>query len=125
MLWEITIHPKDEDNQESHRLREEYNLLTHSTLGNELIGGNAHGYLVEGAVTERQVRRLMEELLVDALTDNCTLKRLGNAGDRPNGNGTVPVLLKPGVMDPVAQSVLDAAGDIGIHLDSVSTFRRY
>ena len=35
------------------------------------------------------------------------------------------MLLKPGVMDPVAQSVLEAARDLGIRLDSVRTFRRY
>jgi len=35
------------------------------------------------------------------------------------------VLLKPGVMDPVAQSVLDVARDLGVSLKAVQTFRRY
>jgi phosphoribosylformylglycinamidine synthase len=35
------------------------------------------------------------------------------------------VLLKPGVMDPVAESVLAAARDLDIALESVRTFRRY
>src|SRR5262249_25940580 len=35
------------------------------------------------------------------------------------------VLLKPGVMDPVAQSVVEAAGDLGVPVTSVRTFRRY
>src|SRR5207249_1606170 len=38
---------------------------------------------------------------------------------------TLTVLLKPGVMDPAAQSVLAAAQDLGIRLESVRTFRRY
>jgi phosphoribosylformylglycinamidine synthase len=125
MLWEITLHPKDDHNQESHRLREEFNVLTHSTRGHDLIGGNSHGYLIEGTLTQQQVQRLMEELLVDVLTEKCTLRKLGDHDIRPNGEGMVTVLLKPGVMDPVAQSVLDAANDLGIQLDSVSTFRRY
>src|SRR5262249_5038695 len=37
----------------------------------------------------------------------------------------VTVLPKPGVMDPVAQSVVDAALNLGIVLQSVRTFRRY
>src|SRR5207249_3517290 len=35
------------------------------------------------------------------------------------------VLLKPGVMDPVAQSVLSAARDMRLSLAAVRTFRRY
>ena len=48
----------------------------------------------------------------------------------PDGNVPIvcdywTVLPKPGVMDPVAQSVLAAAQDLGISLDAVRTFRRY
>ena len=35
------------------------------------------------------------------------------------------VLLKPGVMDPVAQSTLAAAADLGVPLEAVSTLRKY
>ena len=38
---------------------------------------------------------------------------------------SVTVLFKPGVMDPAALSVIDAANDLGITLQSVRTFRRY
>src|SRR5262249_27837695 len=34
-------------------------------------------------------------------------------------------LLKPGVMDPAALSVVDAARDLGITLESARSFRRY
>jgi phosphoribosylformylglycinamidine synthase len=124
MLWEITLYPKDENDRENYRVREEYNLLTHTRLGYDLIGGNARGYLLEGDLTEPQVGLLLEELLVDVLTERCTSKRLGTA-DGEQAGGTVTVLLKPGVMDPVAQSVIEAARDLGVRLASVSTFRRY
>ena len=35
------------------------------------------------------------------------------------------ILFKPGVTDPTAQSVIEAARDLGLHLESVATFRRY
>ena len=35
------------------------------------------------------------------------------------------MLLKPGVMDPVAESVLAAARDLGLEVRGVRTFRRY
>ncbi|MEX2092285.1 MAG: phosphoribosylformylglycinamidine synthase subunit PurS, partial [Pirellulales bacterium] len=37
----------------------------------------------------------------------------------------VTVLLKPGVMDPVAQSTLAAAAALGVPLEAVSTLRKY
>ena len=37
----------------------------------------------------------------------------------------VTVLLKPGVMDPVAQSALAAAADLGVPLEAVATLRKY
>ena len=37
----------------------------------------------------------------------------------------VTVLLKPGVMDPVAQSALAAAADLGIRPEAVATLRKY
>src|SRR5205814_1049890 len=51
-------------------------------------------------------------------------------GDGPlNGIRSGPllatVLLKPGVMDPAALSVVEAARDMGLSLESVRSFRRY
>jgi phosphoribosylformylglycinamidine synthase len=125
MLWEVTISPRDENNRESYRVREEYNLLTQTQLGYALISGNARGYLVEGDLTPEQVERLLEELLVDDLMDFVTGKPLEQSGGGQAAAGGATVLLKPGVMDPVAQSVMEAARVLGIRLTSVSTFRRY
>src|SRR5205807_6732679 len=49
----------------------------------------------------------------------------GRGGQARRLNRLATVLLKPGVMDPVAESVELAARDLGIELLSVRTFRRY
>src|SRR5262245_18266489 len=116
MLWEVTITPKGGSDQESNRVREEYNLLTHSQVGDSLVTGNAFGYLLEGNLSTEQVDQLVTELLVDPLTQESALQIIEASGEceHPGDCSAITVLLKPGVMDPVAQSVTDAAHDLGI-----------
>jgi phosphoribosylformylglycinamidine synthase len=121
MLWEVEIRPKGAD-PERERVCQEFQLLTHTTDGPSLISGSAHGYLVEGDVPQEQAERLMRELLVDELVEQ---GRLRGIHEGANGQPQVTVLLKPGVMDPVALSVIDAARDLGIVVQSVRSFRRY
>ena len=66
----------------------------------------------------------MHELLLDSLVEKGQIRGENSAGVIECG-GPATVLLKPGVMDPAAMSVLSAANDLGIVLDSVLTFRRY
>ena len=47
-----------------------------------------------------------------------------SSGTQP-GSRLVHVLPKPGVMDPVAQSVLSAIADFGIHAEAVRTLKKY
>ncbi|HMF19008.1 MAG TPA: phosphoribosylformylglycinamidine synthase subunit PurL, partial [Gemmataceae bacterium] len=108
---------------ETYRVREEYNLLTHSKRGNDLITASSRGYLLDRPLDEVHLQSLLEKLLVDPLVEECQSGELNFP--RKNSENKVTVLLKPGVMDPVAQSVVDAAGDLGIPLQSVRTFRRY
>jgi phosphoribosylformylglycinamidine synthase len=124
MLWEIEIRPKGND-PERLRVAAEYDLLTHSHGdGYTLFRGTARGYLLEGNIDRDHAQRLADVLLVDTLVEEGRLTALGaNGATEPNSAHTV--LLKPGVMDPAAQSVLDAARDLGIGLDAVRTFRRY
>src|SRR5262249_14151471 len=68
--------------------------------------------------------QLVTELLVDPLVET------GRLGECPlpveNGWGwPFTVLLKPGVMDPAALSIVEAARDLGIAVDSVRSLRRY
>jgi phosphoribosylformylglycinamidine synthase len=121
MLWEVEILPRGHD-PERDRVCDELRLLTHSSDPAKPVTGSARGFLLEGDLSRDQAEKLMNELLVDPLVDTGRVDRL-NA--QHNGPLPVTVLLKPGVMDPVAMSVLDAAGDLGIRVESVRTFRRY
>jgi phosphoribosylformylglycinamidine synthase len=123
MLWEIEIRPRGPD-AERDRVIEEYKLLTHSGDGADLFLASRRGYLLEGNLGQADAQRLMIELLVDPLAEVGKVSQLGEHHSE-NGKQTVSVLLKPGVMDPVALSVVDAAGDLDIDVDSVRTFRRY
>ncbi len=101
MLWEIDIHPRGHDGERA-RVAEEYDLLTHTRDGGRLITGSSRGYLLEGDLKRDQAERLLRELLVDELAET---GRLGALGEGSAGDLLATVLLKPGVMDPVALSV--------------------
>jgi phosphoribosylformylglycinamidine synthase len=129
MLWEIEIRPRGPD-RERERIGQEYDLLTHSKDGTNHLTATARGYLLEGILIRPEIEQLLANLLVDPLAESGTISELTSAGQAPvQGTGrlkmSVTVLLKPGVMDPVALSVVDAANDLGISVDSVRTFRRY
>jgi phosphoribosylformylglycinamidine synthase II len=121
MIWEIEILPKDED-MERCRVAEEYDLLTHTQHGMALITGTGRGYLIEGEISRSEAKRLADELLIDPLIE---AGRIGTLNEHLRPDHRATVLLKPGVMDPVALSVVQAARDLGIAVDQVRTFRRY
>src|SRR5262249_34629841 len=133
MLWELEIQPKGTDN-ERQRIVAEYDLLTHSQRGISLVHRATRGFLLEGENLPRAaVDRLCHELLVDPLCESSLITELPEPrGGSHHGTSTlrarfdiVTVLLKPGVMDPVAGSVVDAARDLDIPLREARTFRRY
>ena len=121
MLWEVLIRPLGRDNELA-RVTEEYALLAHRPEARTVLTASGRGYLLEGStLDEADVQRLCRDLLVDPLVEKYTLTPLGS--DESDRFATV--LLKPGVMDPVALSVVEAARDLGIALSGVRTFRRY
>ncbi len=125
MLWEVEIQPKDADTERL-RVCEEYHLLTRSQEGppsrTDIVNSSAHGYLIEGDLTRPQAEELTRGLLVDAIAET---GRLGFLNEHYRDDTLATVLLKPGVMDPVAMSVVDAARDLGLTVESVRSFRRY
>jgi phosphoribosylformylglycinamidine synthase len=146
MLWEVEIQPRGDDTERV-RIAAEYDLLTHGHEGTDLIQRTSRGYVLEGNLSAADAERLCKELLVDAVVETGRLTALDAS---PHANGSVTdgrpispavlattndlagaagrrttVLHKPGVMDPVAQSVLDAARDLGLALEAARTFRRY
>jgi phosphoribosylformylglycinamidine synthase len=121
MLWEIEVRPTGAD-LERDRVAEEYDLLTHSSEGKRLVTATARGFLIEGDLDRSAAERLASELLVDKLVES---GRLGALNEHISADQLATVLLKPGVMDPAALSVIDAARDLGLAVESVRTFRRY
>jgi phosphoribosylformylglycinamidine synthase len=121
MLWEVEIRPLGRDGERA-RVCEEYNLLYHSQAGDRLVTGSARGFLLEGELGQTDVERLLRELLVDPLVET---GRVGKLNAHWEADHLATVLLKPGVMDPVALSIVDAAKDLGIVVDSARSFRRY
>ena len=121
MLWEIEIRPKGDD-AERRRVAEEFDLLTHRRDGLAVFAAASRGYLLEGNLSREDAERLMRDLLVDALVET---GRLATLDAPPASDLLATVLLLPGVMDPTALSVVGAARDLGLTVESVRTFRRY
>jgi phosphoribosylformylglycinamidine synthase len=122
-------------------------------LAQNLRVATAHGYLVQGgSLTRETVERLASQLLTDTVVERAIVGHPGEPQLNDCGTQRVPgiaecglemsdpqseirnpksafqcltVLLKPGVMDPVAQSVQAAAADLGIELEAVASFRKY
>jgi phosphoribosylformylglycinamidine synthase len=121
MLWEILIQPRGHDTERA-RVCEEYDLLTHSRDGANLVAGSARGYLVEGDLDRAAAEVLLRDLLVDVLAES---GQVGALNEHFPTDTLATVLLKPGVMDPAALSVVEAARDLGLKVEQVRGFRRY
>ena len=120
MRWEVEVRPLGRD-ADRERVCDEFDLLTHARRGGGLVAASSHGYLLEGKLDRDAVGRLVRELFVDPLVETATVRELGT----PLDGSAHTVLLKPGVMDPTADSVVRAAADLGVTLQAVRTFRRY
>ncbi|MCI0641577.1 MAG: phosphoribosylformylglycinamidine synthase subunit PurL [Gemmataceae bacterium] len=132
MIWEIEILPRLRD-PERERVLTEYGLLAGPQRRDRDLAEfalTARGFLVEGIFPLESAQRLLDALLLDPLAEWGRVGELNalQSFEHPSGVTALAfatVLLKPGVMDPVAESVELAARDLGIDLFSVRTFRRY
>ena len=121
MLWEVELVPRGRDG-ECERVCREFDLATHSERGGGMVARSTRGFLLEGTdLGHTAARVLADRLLVDAIVETGTVRELGGPLELP----AYTVLLKPGVMDPAAESVLKAAADLGVPITAVRTFRRY
>ncbi|WP_020471233.1 phosphoribosylformylglycinamidine synthase subunit PurL [Zavarzinella formosa] len=120
MLWEVEIRPLGLDG-ERERVCDEFDLLTHSQRGADWVSSSSRGFLLEGEIDRAAAEQLMKDLLADLVVEEASVFEVGHT----SGTYSFTVLLKPGVMDPVAESVLGAAADLGVPLKAVRTFRRY
>ncbi|MCI0492192.1 MAG: phosphoribosylformylglycinamidine synthase subunit PurL [Planctomycetes bacterium] len=138
MLWEIDIHlAEGQMDRAAGRVAAAARELG---LAKDLHLVAARGYLVQGDGLPREaIDRLSRQLLTDLVVERPVVGRVGEpqlnemptafSGGSQAGDGLaarcVTVLLKPGVMDPVAQSALVAAADLGISATAIRTLRKY
>jgi phosphoribosylformylglycinamidine synthase len=123
MLWEVEIQPADD--AEGRRVAEELAPHLHPGRGAaaRVPVRSARLYLLAGDLGEEQIGRIAVELLVDGVVERF---RLGGPGwPHDPGERWINVFLKPGVMDPVAESVRKAVQDLGFPAPVVRTGRRY
>ena len=99
MLWQIYVYPQPgQPDLESSRVADEIRELRIGPVG-EIR--SARGYLIEGNLQRQDVERLGRELLADPVTERF---RINDSPLTTHSVAIANVLLKPGVMDPVAQS---------------------
>ncbi|HOW35560.1 MAG TPA: phosphoribosylformylglycinamidine synthase subunit PurL [Candidatus Omnitrophota bacterium] len=85
-------------------------------------------YTIEGDITQAQVQRICEELLIDKVIQDYSY---GPAGKIPVSTKSedfkvAEIAYNPGVMDPVEESTLKGIRDLGIEkVDSVRTAKKY
>ncbi len=124
-LWEIDVHPAaNEIDTTGKTVAAEARDLG---LGDNLIVLAAHGYLLQGNLTSEHAK-LATRLLADPITETTTVAQVGDsrlAAQQAGLAQLVHVLPKPGVMDPVALSTLQALQDMSLPVNQVTTFRKY
>lgn len=126
MLWEVDIHPAcGEPNLQAARVQGEAQELG---LSADLRVVAAHGYLIEGSLTEAEVLRAAREVLSDLIVEQTCVAQVGDPRllecALPQAR-LVHVLPKPGVMDPVAETALAVLRDYGWDVAAVRTLRKF
>ena len=126
-LWEIDIYP--EKGQPDLVARDVSAEAADLGIADELTLVSAKGYLIQGEIERDQAEQLASQLLADRIVERTVL---GIVGDdilcSPPDAGyprQVHVVPKPGVMDPVADSVQSAIADFGLRAEAVRTLRKY
>ncbi len=136
MLWEIDLHPREGlADRDAAGVADDIAALG---LGEGVKVAAARGYLIEApALDQAAVEQLARELFADPVVEDFLVAPVADArltaaparldtAHRPLPTAhLVQVLLKPGVMDPVAQSAETAARDLGATIDAVRTLRKY
>jgi phosphoribosylformylglycinamidine synthase subunit PurSL len=125
-LWEIDIYPAA---GQSDRLG---NAVASDAadlgISSDLSVSAARGFLLQGEIDEAQANQLARELFADGIVERTVVAHVGDGklNEPPNGKSQLlHVMLKPGVMDPVAQSAINAIADFGWQVEAVRTFRKF
>ena len=137
MLWEIDVHPRSGfPDREAMRVAHEAAELK---IADRLRVASARGFLVEAEQLPAELaERLASELFADTVVERYVVAPPGDErlAEAPPLTPSEPVsaaddvqllqvLLKPGVMDPVAQSAESAVVDFQVPMRAVRTLRKY
>ena len=119
-IWQIDILPaygqRDVTGESLHSEAADLGLSDNVTLA------AAHGFLLQGELSEADIQRAAQLLLADSIVESTTIAPIGDRRlGQPRGQlrQLVHVLLKPGVMDPVALSTLQALQDMSLPVRQV------
>ena len=141
MLWEIDVHPREGHprtgptqpglpcDQEADRVAAD---IAELGIATSVQVRSARGFLIESpSINASQVEQLATQLFADLLVEEPVCAPIGDASLAASDfdGQLIQVLLKPGVMDPVAQSAETAAKDFGIEfgfeINAIRTLRKY
>ena len=126
MLWEVDIYPRPgQPDLAARRVAAEAADLG---MGSDLSVSAAQGYLIQAPVERDEITRVAHELLADRVVERTIIAPVGNESLHrpPDGPAClIHVFPKPGVTDPVAQSVRAVLADFGIHAEAVRTLKKY
>ncbi len=104
-----------------------------NTIRSEIEAFGFHGvsqvrvhqiYIIFGDLTKNNLGSIAEKLLVDTITQQYQISDSGFQTANFKHH-TVEVSRKPGVMDPIEQSVTKALYDLGIRTEGVKTAQKY
>jgi len=134
MLWEVDIYAAE--GQPDIVAKEVAAAAAELHLAADLAVTSARGYLIQGELDSHQIARIADELLTDRVVEWHNTAPVGNEalcrfdhealGQLPKGRAQwIHVLPKPGVMDPVAQSAMQAIADLGLRAEAVRTLKKY
>lgn len=124
MLWEVDIWPAE--GQPDLLARRVIDAARAMGFGKVDIE-TAHGFLIQAEVDPKRIDAAARELLADPIVETVRIARVGDPSlvNGSHGGHWVHVLPKPGVMDPVAQSVQTALADADVPNSIVRTFKKF
>ncbi len=135
MLWQIDIHPAEgQPDLDARRVAADAADLG---IAHDLQLTAVRGYLIQSDATQPEIERLASQLLADPIVERFRVAPVGDPGlalpdgepladlGMPATTQLVHVLLKPGVMDPVALSAQETIADYQVPVLAIRTFRKY
>jgi len=82
-------------------------------------------YNIEGSISIDEIKKICEELLVDKITQDYSIRKPQAPSHKPH-EYIIEVAYNPGVMDPVEESTLKGIQDLGVEgVSSVKTAKKY